>query len=111
MINPISGRKIKKNGPTYKKLVKQGKIKSVSKKRSGRKVYVKKEYREIPLNHFCGTAAGKSARSFPVNSPRRAVAALSKIRFAKNKIGLRKCVFAIAKKEGWLHDGKIKLDR
>jgi hypothetical protein len=101
VVNPLTGRKIKKNGPTYKKLVKQGKI---SKPKG------KKSYKEIPLKHFCGTAAGKSQRSFPVDSPRKAVAALSKIRFANNKAGLKRCVYRIAKQEGWLHDGKIKLN-
>lgn len=55
----------------------------------------------IPRNLFCGPAGGARPGSFPVNTPRRAVAALSYARKAPNPEGIKGCVKKIAVRKGW----------
>lgn len=61
----------------------------------------------LPKSAFCGKAAGRGEYDYPVNTPGRAIAALSYARYAPNKEGLRKCVEKVAKREGW-YDAQAK---
>ena len=62
----------------------------------------------IPKRLFCGPAGGACPGTYPVNTPRRARAALSYARHAPNPEGIRRCARRVAKEEGWTNAlGKI----
>lgn len=65
----------------------------------------------IPKSFFCGKAAGKGEFDYPVNTPGRAIAALSYARYAPNQAGLKKCVERVAKREGWYDADAKKIRR
>ena len=68
------------------------------------------KYKDVPKELFCGSAGGSSSRSYPVNTPERARAALAYARFARDPEGVRKCVRKIASKKGWLDEkGRIHM--
>lgn len=105
--------------------------------KGGKKVYLKKEekkskrgpkkgqksksrgssnkgnYPRLHKQSFCGPAGGASARTYPVNTPRRAVSALAYSRNAPNPEGLRNCVYAMAKRKGWYDEktGRIRIGK
>ena len=91
VINPITGRKIKKNGETHKRL-----------KSSGiRTRKCPNKYPNLPASDFCGEAGGACKRMYPVNTSGRARSALAYARYAPNPVGIKKCVYKRAAKEGW----------
>ena len=56
------------------------------------------KYRRVKKNLFCGKAGGRGARSYPVNSRKRCIAALSYSRFAPKPCGIARCVRKKCKK-------------
>lgn len=75
--------------------------------------YHKNKYKDVPDNEFCGKEGGKDCRyTYPVNTKKRAVSALSYARHAPDPNSLRECVRRHAKEKGWLdlETGEIKLD-
>jgi len=50
------------------------------------------EYKDVAPSKFCGAAGGASKYSYPVNTKKRARAALAYARNAPNPAGIRKCV-------------------
>lgn len=62
----------------------------------------------IPENEFCGPEGGSCPFTYPVDSPRHMIAALSYSNYAPNVEGLRRCVYRKAKERGFLReDGTI----
>ena len=128
--SPKTGRAIKVGGPTYTKLAqskkwapllsKAGRKKargSTSKRKGtttsgpgGSSAYYTGKYvgKGIPEDEFCGVSGGSMPHTYPVNTPGRARAALSYARHAPNPAGIKQCARSVAKKKGWLVDGKIK---
>lgn len=51
------------------------------------------EYKKVSKKDFCGPAGGSPEGSFPVNTKKRARAALSYARNAPNPSGIKKCVY------------------
>lgn len=115
--SPKSGRWILANGPTAQRLRAQGWSLPPPVVRVVRSKYAKgcsnarrPGRTSLPLHVFCGPAGGACDRSYPVTSPQKAVAALSRAWRAPNPSGLRRCVRGIARRKGWLDSqGKIKL--
>jgi hypothetical protein len=128
-INPKTGKRILVGGPTYVKLAKtkwadklsprpsaelregpKGRGKSGSKAGgcSRQHKYIGKG---IPEAMFCGLEGDACAYTYPVNTPRRAVAALAYARHAPNPAGIKRCAKRIAKEKGWIdpQTGKIKV--
>ena len=106
---------VKKEAPKKRVVVK----KEAPKKRVDKKVAVKKEspkkvrkprYADVPKELFCGPSGGARAGSYPVNSPGRAIAAMSYARFAPNPQGIKECARRIALSKGWVNPktGKIR---
>ncbi len=60
------------------------------------------QYKNIPAHLFCGSAGGAARYSYPVNSRKRAIAALSYAHRAPRPQGIRDCVHKIAASKGWL---------
>jgi hypothetical protein len=54
------------------------------------------KYSEVAAEDFCGTAAGKSPRSFPINTLGRLHAAESYKRYANDQQGLMSCIRRVA---------------
>ncbi len=77
--------------------------------RSVRKSRYDKEH--LSKEMFCGPSGGASPKSYPVNTPKRAVAALSYARYAPNPEGIKQCARRVAREHGWLDDasGSIRL--
>lgn len=50
------------------------------------------EYKGVAKKSFCGPAGGSPKGSYPVNTKKRAIAALSYARNAPNPSGIRACV-------------------
>nr|WNL49698.1 hypothetical protein MarFTMF_182 [Marseillevirus sp.] len=103
-INPKTGRKILRGGPTYEALLKQGitpkeKKYTLTKKGTLPGASNVRKYRKEHLrsSDFCGTVPG----SFPVNTEGRARAALAYARNDMNPERVRACAYAKAKREGW----------
>jgi hypothetical protein len=59
------------------------------------------DYPNVSKDDFCGPAGGAPEGSYPVNSERRARAALSYAHNAPDPEGIKKCVYRKAKKHGW----------
>jgi hypothetical protein len=57
----------------------------------------------IPKELFCGPSGGTRAGSYPVNSPGRAIAAMSYARYAPNPQGIKECARRIALSKGWVN--------
>ena len=69
-----------------------------------------KKYKDVPSSLFCGESGGARKRSYPVNTPSRARAALAYAHNAPNPQGIRDCVYKISKQKGWLDEkGKIHI--
>lgn len=66
------------------------------------------KYSGVSSDLFCGPAGGSCEGTYPVNTPGRAIAALSYARYAPNPEGIRTCARKIAKEKGWMNsEGKI----
>jgi hypothetical protein len=50
------------------------------------------QYKNVSKGDFCGPAGGAAAGSYPVNTAKRARAALAYARNAPNPAGIRSCV-------------------
>lgn len=69
-----------------------------------------KKYKDVPSSLFCGESGGTRKRSYPVNTPQRARAALAYAHKAPNPQGIRDCVYKISKQKGWLDEkGKLHM--
>lgn len=65
--------------------------------------YHKIKYKNIPKNEFCGKYGGEKCEyTYPVNTPKRAIAAMSYARHAPNPEGIRRCVRHHSEKKGWI---------
>lgn len=69
--------------------VARGKESKMQKKAGGSNVG---RYKTVPKGDFCGQAGGAPAGSYPVNTKKRARAALAYARNAPNPEGIKKCV-------------------
>lgn len=69
--------------------VPRGKASKMRKKPGGSNVG---EYKNVKKKSFCGPAGGSPAGSYPVNTEKRARAALAYAHNAPNPAGIRKCV-------------------
>lgn len=69
--------------------VKRGKESKLQKKPGGSNVG---KYKSVAKSKFCGPAGGAPEGSYPVNSPKRARAALAYAHNAPNPAGIRACV-------------------
>lgn len=123
--SPVSGRMIAKGGRTYKELVKNGQIKASSspkrrlskstKRTSKRSPKSRSRSRSSPgcsnaakyarqkirSTDFCGGEGGACPTSYPVNTKKRARAALAYARYAPNPEGIRRCVRRKMEEKGW----------
>ncbi len=83
--------KEKKNAVRIAKGVKvaRGKESQLQKKPGGSNVG---EYKNVKKGSFCGPSGGSPVGSYPVNSKKRAIAALAYAHNAPNPAGIRKCV-------------------
>ena len=70
--------------------VARGKESKMRKKAGGSNVG---KYKNVKKGEFCGPSGGAPAGSFPVNTKKRAKAALSYARHAPNPEGIKKCVY------------------
>jgi len=59
------------------------------------------EYSDVDKDDFCGPAGGAAPGTYPVNSEKRARAALSYAHNAPDPEGLKNCVYRKAKQHGW----------
>jgi len=59
------------------------------------------DYPNVDKDDFCGPAGGAPEGSYPVNSEKRARAALSYAHNAPDPEGIKNCVYKKAKKHGW----------
>ena len=68
------------------------------------------KYPNVPAELFCGPAGGACPGTYPVNTPGRAIAAMSYARHAPNPEGIRACARKVAKAKGWTNPqtGKIR---
>ncbi|AGV01747.1 hypothetical protein C8_398 [Cannes 8 virus] len=104
LVNPKTGRKILRGGPTHLALLEKGVIPKeepfhLTKKGTLPGASNVRKYRKEHLkdSDFCGTVPG----SFPVNTEGRARAALSYARNDMNPERVKACVYSKAKREGW----------
>jgi len=91
LINPNTGRKIKRNGKTHQQLLAKGAI-----VRTG-----KYAAEGLSSTDFCGPAGGARPGSYPVNTPGRARAAKAYAHYAPNPEGIRQCADSKEKRMGW----------
>lgn len=61
----------------------------------------KGKYKNVSPDLFCGPEGGSCPGTYPVNTPRRARAALSYARYAPDPEGIKACARRISKKKGW----------
>lgn len=109
IISPKTGRPIKVGGPTYEKLKKsktwnfklENSSKTSPKGLSTRSCSNIGKYPNVPSNLFCGPEGGSCPGTYPVNTKRRARAALSYARYAPNPEGIKSCVGRIKNEKGW----------
>jgi hypothetical protein len=113
MSSKVVKRVVKKEVPKKRVAKKVVVKKEVPKKRVAKKVVVKKRVVKvrksryakegIPKELFCGPFGGARAGSYPVNSPGRAIAAMSYARYAPNPQGIKECARRIALSKGWVN--------
>lgn len=115
VMSPKTGKEIKVGGSTYLDLASSPKWQN---KLVNSPIHIKKtvksskkvkpgcsnqgKYLSVPEHLFCGPEGGSCHGTYPVNTPRRAKAALAYARHAPNPEGIRKCVRRIEKEKGWL---------
>lgn len=68
-------------------------------------------YGDLPDSEFVGKYGGAYKRSFPVNTRGRAIAALARAHFAPNPDGIRRAVYRVAKRKGWINPRTGKISR
>jgi len=106
----VTKKVVKKEAP--KRVIKKESPKRVVKKEAPKRVVRKSRYAKegIPEELFCGTYGGARAGSYPVNTPGRAIAAMSYARYAPNPQGIRECARRVAASKGWVNEktGRIK---
>ena len=70
------------------------------------------KYKDVPNSMFCGPEGGACPGTYPVNTPKRARAALSYARHAPNPEGIRRCTYRKANQQGWVDPttGKLKMN-
>ena len=122
-ISPKTGKKIKIGGSAYLKLARDPKWskwlsppptkaekKSTPGSRgcSGQRKWIRSG---ISKEEFCGPEGGACPYTYPVNTRKRARAALAYARYAPDPEGIRECVRKKAQQKGWLDEqtGKIKM--
>ena len=59
------------------------------------------DYSDVDKDDFCGPAGGAAPGTYPVNSEKRARAALAYAHNAPNPEGIKNCVYKKAEKHGW----------
>lgn len=59
------------------------------------------KYPGVKESDFCGPAGGSCRGTFPVNTKKRAAAALRYARFAPNPEGVKSCVYRKKREKGW----------
>ena len=62
------------------------------------------DYSDVDKDDFCGPAGGAAPGTYPVNSEKRARAALSYAHNAPDPEGLKRCVYRKAKEHGWFDE-------
>ena len=62
------------------------------------------EYSDVDKDDFCGPAGGAAPGTYPVNSEKRARAALSYAHNAPDPEGIKRCVYRKAKEHGWFDE-------
>jgi hypothetical protein len=62
------------------------------------------EYSDVDRDDFCGPAGGAAPGTYPVNSEKRARAALSYAHNAPDPEGIKRCVYRKAKEHGWFDE-------
>ena len=62
------------------------------------------DYPNVDKSDFCGPAGGAPEGTYPVNSEKRARAALSYAHNAPDPEGLKRCVYRKAKEHGWFDE-------
>jgi hypothetical protein len=62
------------------------------------------EYSDVDKDDFCGPAGGAAPGTYPVNSEKRARAALSYAHNAPDPEGIKRCVYKKAKEHGWFDE-------
>ena len=62
------------------------------------------DYPNVDKSDFCGPAGGAPEGSYPVNSEKRARAALSYAHNAPDPEGIKRCVYKKAKEHGWFDE-------
>ena len=62
------------------------------------------DYSDVDKDDFCGPAGGAAPGTYPVNSEKRARAALSYAHNAPDPEGLKRCVYKKAKEHGWFDE-------
>ena len=62
------------------------------------------EYSDVDKDDFCGPAGGAAPGTYPVNSEKRARAALSYAHNAPDPEGIKRCVYRKAKEHGWFNE-------
>ncbi|AMQ10987.1 hypothetical protein [Brazilian marseillevirus] len=104
LVNPETGRNILYGGKTHMMLLKRGILPReepfhLTKKRTLPGASNVKKYRKehLKTSEFCGTVPG----SFPVNTERRARAAIAYARNDMNPERVKKCAYSKAKREDW----------
>lgn len=107
--NPDTGRAILRNGPTHKNLMsrhpgmKFRNAPSPHRRTTACPKYKKSKYDNVKV--FCGTCK----KTFPVDTPLRARAALAYARHDRHPAAVRKCVMKHARDMGWVVNGKIHI--
>ena len=118
IINPKTGKKIKVGGPTYQKLLKTkwaamitdsetlqimkpSLEPSLTKPKKEKGCTNQGKYKGVPQNLFCGPEGGSCPQTYPVNTKRRARAALAYARYAPDPEGIKRCVRRIENERGW----------
>jgi len=64
------------------------------------------DYPNVDKSDFCGPAGGAPEGTYPVNSEKRARAALSYAHNAPDPEGLKRCVYRKAKEHGWFDESE-----
>lgn len=69
------------------------------------------KYGDLPDSAFVGKFGGAYMRSYPVNTRGRAIAALSYARHAPDPEGIRRAVYRVAQRNGWINPRTGKIQR
>jgi len=65
--------------------------------------YHKNKYKDVPEDEFCGQEGGEECKyTYPVDTPKRAIAAMSYARHAPDPSAIRRCARRHAEEKGWI---------